>query len=323
MGEAKRMAEAGVDTYARTARGFIIQKGAAYVERAFRENPALVQCEYLTDAVSSWLQDTSSQGFLVFIQRIDGRNIAFLAADHGALLHHALPRIFNEFHARMACCPFTPYVAPDFEAPLNEILQHQHGGTPGKQPPPAVKRLEHPDFGTLVFVDVPKSLVDQAQISGVLRVMDAMVATSDGIKKNAQRVMLAFSGYDDSASEMFERAEVRSYMRRIADNAPWWPLLAHPDTLMMWFAGLLDYTNLDKGSDGTIKVQCDPETLKQTIDDSLPMVSMLLNSTDVEESEIDVILGKVILALSAFVGGKVPDIRAGMTPAALSGQDLH
>jgi len=317
------MAEAGVDTFTRTAHGFIVQKGEAFVERAFQENPALMQCEYLTDAVSSWMADTSSHGFLVFIQRMDGRNIAFLAADHGTLFHHALPRVFSEFHARMACCPFTSYVAPEFEAPLNQVLQHQHGGTPGKHVSPAVKRLEHPDFGTIVFVDVPKTLVDQAQVSGVLRTMDAMVATSDGIKKNAQRVMLAFSGYDDTASEIFERPDIRAYMKKIVDNAPWWPLLAHPDTLMMWFAGILDYTNLDKCSDGTVKVQCDPETLKKTIDDSLPMVSILLNSSDIEDREIDVFLGRVIAALSAFVEGKSPQILTGASSDEKTVQALH
>lgn len=292
-----------VDLFRKTATGSIIQKGGHFLQQALTEKPELQQFGYFNEAVHNWLNDPANQAeYLVFIQRKSGRVGIYMVDDLDSLVNTVLPGIYGEFHTRMECCALRAYVSPEAGEILRPYLGHKHPEFTREPVLPTVKQMTIPDYGRVVTVEIPKKLVERGEITGVLRTMDVLIATLDDIRKNSSSLMLLFDGYNNKSVEVFEHPEVRKFIRSIVANAPWWLLLAHPESYMTWFSSIVPHSILRKDGQGTVTVQFDPDGLKAAIQTNLSAITMLFLSVDADDEQTRNLIQPLTRSLSAFAG---------------------
>ena len=87
------------------------------------------------------------------------------------------------------------------------------------EPTPAMALSEVADFLTIVF---SKEDVEAGDISESLDVLGRLVESPKTARQFAERVDIAFHGYDDTAFELFEMPTVRSFVFELDEKFPYW-----------------------------------------------------------------------------------------------------
>jgi hypothetical protein len=81
------------------------------------------------------------------------------------------------------------------------------------------------DFGEVtdfLAVVISKEDVEAGDISPSLRVLNRLIETPNTARYFAERVDIAFHGYDHVALELFERPKVRSFVHKLDEKFPYW-----------------------------------------------------------------------------------------------------
>jgi hypothetical protein len=90
--------------------------------------------------------------------------------------------------------------------------------TPTEQTAP-MELLESADFLTIV---ISKEDVEAGDISTSLVVLRRLLESPKTARQFAERVDIAFHGYDDVALELFEMPAVRSFVNKLDEEFPYW-----------------------------------------------------------------------------------------------------
>lgn len=307
MGEAKRRKDSGREVkYPLMANCVLIQRGVEHIERLKHEMPKLFCNERFAISVDAWggQRASASCEFLLFGVRMDGREISQQVIDTRHLTETILPRLFGEFHARRQCCNIRTFISVESADLIAPLLNHQHQNANGATIGLQWQQRSSPIHGNIGLVRIPRRAVARKEISGLLLLMDSLVANGETLQSCAQKILLAFEGYDRDPREVFEIEEVRQFLQEVCRYAPWWVILAHPATYIMWFGAVMTYTGLVKDHRGIISFKHSPGEMERVLSESLPRAGELMRDLRIEEDDAETLNANLSLALGDWVAGK-------------------
>lgn len=82
--------------------------------------------------------------------------------------------------------------------------------------------LELGKITDFLIIVVSKEEVEAGNISSSLRTLNRLIESPSTARQFAERVDIAFHGYDHNAVELFEMPEVRSFVHKLDEKFPYW-----------------------------------------------------------------------------------------------------
>jgi len=325
MGEAKRRgpreervskatAAQGVRSGYAAALGFVIERSEqveTFVRLATMGIPFAQDARFKA-AFKFWLDADPGYRFFVYVRRVDGRELDWHLAGEPELCA-MLPKLVADYQARHQYCKLLPIGSEDVAPMLAELIaqinpesQVSRDPEANNWPPTGIQIInaKSPSDDPMVVVQLDRSLIERGEISGFLRVLDSLVANQDTVDHNAARMHISFDGYNADPREIFEVPEVQSFLRRVAEHAPWWIVLASPITYLPWFGSLVKVKKLTRRTNGTLGVEFDPDALRLTVEYHVQEVAPLLRCAGFEEGHtLDTLLGDMSMSLGQFLSG--------------------
>lgn len=281
MGESNRRRRNGGDVFKVEGVGVVLQRGHLHLEKVRHDTPQIFSRTRFHDAVDAWIDSSGpNDEFLVFVQRNDGRGASRRARDVAHLTDGVLPEILGEFHARRQCCHLQAHVTD--EVGIEGVLAHQHAPTPPKIVTPRLKLQEVVGQGVVVVIDVPKEAIERGETAGMLRLLDGLVHSSAVLlSQSAFKVFVCLQGYDKDPREVYEIPEVRAWLGHVAQHAPWWPLLVHPSTYVVWFGALVPFVRHSEAGHGVLRLAFRDGGLENVMERCGPRITGLIHDLEI------------------------------------------
>ena len=193
-------------------------------------------------------------------------------------------------------------------APLESFCRAQAVAAYGEPrsyqgPPFDVQQQPHPGLDQVLQVSVPRQMVETQTWWPVLQVLDRLVARPASLRAALQRVRLSFDGYAGETREVFEVPELMAYVQVLARAAPWWPLLAAPDALLVWLGALVPLQKIGRGAGGRfragIAAGISPDDVVRQC--AAPLPAFLNASFDFSHQEIQRMTGDVVRVCTSIL----------------------
>lgn len=263
-------------------RGVLLQRGIAFDLEAtleYLDHPRFAQC------LLRWMR--SGENFLLYAIAGSGLHFAYETSRRSVILER-FDLVLSMFEARLKKVEFqiqTDAAMRDVSAA--KACAHLGKLFPSDSLDDGVKIYSgnHPLFGYIRAVSVPRDVVLKMDVASLLHVFDSSSCSLDELQSNWMQLRFAFEGWDDDPREIFEIPEIRKFLKAVVTAAPWWVGLVHPANYMILFAAIESIEHCNVNTDMKLTMRFAPNVLENACAIAAVGAAQFLACSEIESWE--------------------------------------
>ena len=288
------------------ARGLILDR---QMYGAHIKPPPAVAGPAFDAAVQEWLEGKAR--YLLFVQRRDGRAIILETSNLGTVRKTYNQRLL-EFEARRLVCLIDPVIGDPLRSELDQrgerhALEMSILFEQGEKPREGLKVIKGAiaGLGDVVVLSADRGIIETGQVYGLLRELDRLVKSPEELARHWQRVFVTFDGYDDDPREVFEIPEVRAYIGKLTEAAPWWLGLIGQTDQFAWLASIAELAHVHRAGSRRFRAEFKPQALEQAVSTAFTQLGPLLICARFEnQALVGALIKEVSASLKMLLAGQ-------------------